>query len=184
MIRALPLVLLLSACALSPLPEPTAHSDAPAPDVGFNRSAIAFLDAIQPQSITENREYCGYMGIGPDGGFEATKPRRGRARSCPLPKYPVEFEITASYHTHAAFDHGTDSEVPSTQDITTDIEDQTFGYIATPGGRIWLVDWRDGTARQLCGIGCVTSDPAFVPGYAGFIKSRYSLPEIENREGW
>ena len=28
----------------------------------FHREAIVFLDALQPASIVENREYCGYFG--------------------------------------------------------------------------------------------------------------------------
>ena len=179
MIRALLLLLLLAACTAAAPPE-TAR--VPLPDAAFTREAVAFLNTLQEPSIRENREYCGYFGVGRAGEFRYTPPRRGDELSCRLPARPVGFRVTSSYHTHAAFDHYTDSEVPSSSDIITDMDDRTFGYIATPGGRIWLVDWRTAVARQVCGIGCVTSDPAFVPGDAGTIKERYSLNEIRNRE--
>ena len=35
----------------------------------------------------------------------------------------------------------------------TDVAEGVFGYVSTPGGRVWLVDWRDATARQVCGVG-------------------------------
>ena len=90
--------------------------------------------------------------------------------------------VVASYHTHGGYDAELDSEVPSTDDVKSDVADRTFGYIATPGGRVWLVDWRDRSARQLCGLDCVTADPDFVPGQAGWIPGRLTLADIRRRE--
>ncbi len=154
----------------------------PEPDRAFHEAAIAFLDGLQPRSIAENREYCGYFGLDASGGFRATRPRSGMSESCELAGFPETLDVVASYHTHSAFDTRIDSEVPSTDDVMTDVADRVFGYVSTPGGRVWLVDWRDRSTRQLCGIGCVTSDPDFVPGDAGPIAVRYTLRDLRRRE--
>ncbi|MEM0948263.1 MAG: DUF4329 domain-containing protein [Pseudomonadota bacterium] len=165
-------VLCLSACV----------ADVPEPDTAFNEAAIAFMNDLQPRSIAENREYCGFLGRDASGEFRATAPVRGDAESCEIVGFPETFEVIASYHTHGGYDFDIDSEVPSSDDITSDVADQTFGYIATPGGRIWLVDWRNRSASQLCEIDCVHSDPDFVPGYADPIPRTVTLRDIRRRE--
>ena len=138
---------------------------------------------MQPRSFAENREYCGFLGVDASASFRATPPVRGDAESCEIVGFPEDFVVVASYHTHGGYAAELDSEVPSTDDVQSDVADRTFGYVATPGGRVWLVDWRDRTARQLCGPGCVASDPDFVPGQAGWIPSTLTLAEIRRREG-
>ncbi len=157
-------------------------AEGPEPEPAFHEAAIAFLDKLQPRSIADNREYCGFMGLDTRGEFRATDPEPGVSESCEITIFPDEFEVIASYHTHSAYDFDLDSEVPSTDDVLSDAEDRTFGYISTPGGRIWLVDWRQRSARQLCGIGCVTPDPEFVPGVAGEIPQSVTLRDLRRRE--
>lgn len=62
--------------------------------------ALALFDTIQPWSIRENVEYCGYIGHDRSGQLTATKAARGDMASCEIPVEPEGFRIIASYHTH------------------------------------------------------------------------------------
>lgn len=137
------------------------------------------FNAIQPKSIAEQREYCGLIGMGRDGQFVATEPRRGKAASClpPSPRWQ-NIQVIASYHTHGAADLEYFTEIPSFDDMRTDIEDGTDGYIATPGGRLWYVDARARVARQLCGPGCIVGDPNHVDDPDMFVQQSYTLQEL------
>jgi hypothetical protein len=149
--------------------------------------ARAILMELQPRSFAENREYCGYIGILPDGTYMPTDVTRGRRDSCLSRGDESRFvEITASFHTHAAYEYEADSEVPSPDDILGDMQEGIDGYVATPGGRLWYIDGARGTATQICGLGCMGQDPDFVPGVAGPIAQRYTLDQIETRidAGW
>lgn len=166
------LLVLLGACG--PLQRET-------PSAEFIGAAVAFLDDLQPRSIGENREYCGYFGYDASGRFIASPPVRGGADYCDLDIDAQPFDVVASYHTHAAFDTVAENEVPSDADLLSDIGDGVFGFVATPGGRIWMLDPRARDARQICGIGCVSSDPEFVEGDAGPIARHYTLRELKQR---
>lgn len=139
--------------------------------------AAALFDRIQPRSIADNREYCGYIGLNRAGKLAATVPKRGRPDSCEPDEPASDFEILASYHTHGAFTEEADIEVPSLDDLIGDIEEGIDGYIATPGGRLWLNDARARRAVLLCGPGCVAKDrrfrecAAYPPGTAYTIRS-------------
>lgn len=142
------------------------------------------LIQLQPRSFAENLEYCGYVGRLPDGRLAITEVTRGEIWSCLSRGDESRFvEIVASFHTHAGFDRAADSEVPSSDDMYGDIVEQVDGYIATPGGRLWYIDWRAQVATQVCGLGCMGQDPAFIPGDAGPIAQRYTLRELLRREG-
>ncbi|MCT8159853.1 DUF4329 domain-containing protein [Pseudoruegeria sp. SHC-113] len=145
------------------------------------RFAKAFLNALQERSFARNREYCGYFGYTPEGRLAATQPRRGQADSC-LMRWSTQIEVFASYHTHGAFDPGHFNEFPSSTDIESDRAEGINGYVATPGGRLWFVDGARGTARQLCGLGCLKQDPGFVAGLDGVIPDRLSLRQIRRWE--
>ena len=172
-IVALMMVIGVAACQIDP-PEPLPP--------GYEAGAIAHLDAIQPLSIRQNCEYCGYFGLDAEGRFVATSPRRGRMDDCDLGPFPEGMTALSSYHTHAAFDFNVDSEVPSAVDLEADIADALNGFIATPGGRVWRTDWWDQTTSLVCGIGCVHSDPRFVPGVMGSIADAFSLRELRQRQ--
>ena len=139
--------------------------------------ARVVLDALQPRSIAEGREYCGYIYRRDAATLAATPPRRGGATSCDL--RGREARTLASYHTHGAAAPDYDNEVPSSTDLATDIAFGTDGYIATPAGRLWHVDHRARRAWLLC-TGCLVADPAATPGTVAPV---YTLAQLLAREG-
>jgi hypothetical protein len=72
--------------------------------------------------------------------------------------------------------------VPSPEDVYSDSDEGLNGYVATPGGRFWFVDGRNETVSLICGIGCLPSDPEFVPGLWGQIRSFYTIEDLEWRQ--
>ncbi len=153
-----------------------------------NSAEMAFvrglLDNLQRRSIAENREYCGFIGLNPDGEITATNPVRGEPARCDFVRPPANLRLIASYHTHAAFDPIYDNEVPSVQDLAGDIRDHLDGYISTPGGRIWYDNAREGTATLQCGLACVYYDPNFHPDYRAPVnRSGYTLEALKERHG-
>jgi hypothetical protein len=153
-----------------------------AQDPAEMRAAREVLMQLQPRSFAENREYCGYVGLLPDGTVSVTEVTRGRRDSCLSRADESRFvEIVASFHTHAGFDPEADSEVPSIEDIEGDMFEGVDGYVATPGGRLWYIDGQRGVATLICGLGCMGQDPNFVPGIAGPIANRYTLDDLDAR---
>jgi len=144
---------------------------------------VAFVtdlfNALQPRSINQGVEYCGLIGVDNQGRLVATPARRGTYSSC-LPPSDLGPGVVplASYHTHGAYDREFLTEVPSYDDMRTDIEDGTDGYIATPGGRLWYVDARAQEARLICGAMCLVSDVAFEENPAFPVRSRYTLQDL------
>lgn len=64
------------------------------------RSVFADLN---PTSIEQNVEFCGYIGFTADGELAYSQPTRGDEGSC-LSDDPTNLElITASYYTHGGF---------------------------------------------------------------------------------
>ncbi len=148
----------------------------------LNKLALETLNAIQGRSIRKNIEYCGLLGYDASGRLAATKPRRGWRHSCNPGTEPRGFKVLASYHTHGAFIADVDSEVPSVDDLEADIDEGIDGYIATPGGRVWLNRFDRQTATLLCGPGCIRADPKFRPCRAMAPRKRYTLNGLERRE--
>lgn len=151
-----------------------------------DRAEVAFarqiLSGVQAKSFASNREFCGTIGLTETGGLIASHPRRGQRDGC-RPRDPVgAFEVIASFHTHAGFDPDADSELPSVSDVQSDMDEGLDGYLATPGGRFWFIDGQSGTVRQICGTGCLPTDPDFEPGLWGRIRNRYTLGDLERRE--
>jgi hypothetical protein len=140
-----------------------------------------FLDTLQVRSIAERREHCGYFFIGSDGRLQASPPRPGTFAACDMPAPLAGQGIVASYHTHGAFGRQYDNEVPSVIDLTSDFDFGIDGYVSTPGGRVWLVDFQTRTTRQLCGLRCVTSDPGFVPQEEASIRQSYTVQTLQRR---
>lgn len=141
--------------------------------------AKTILNNLQQRSIDEGREYCGYIFETADGGIAATGASPGGESYCDLPA-PDDSTI-ASYHTHGGFSEDYDNEVPSVDDVQGDFAAGIDGYISTPGGRVWHVDYSDQIARQLCSERCVTSDPDNDPADAGFVPQSFTLPELRAR---
>lgn len=145
--------------------------------------AKEILAGIQVRSIIEDREYCGFIARDPEGRLMATKPRRGKYDACDLDTPPPFLQVLASYHTHASYDAGSINEIPSLQDLMSDIAARTDGYISTPGGRLWFSDHRAREVRLLCGPGCLPQDPVFRPGKADKVRHRYTEAELERLMG-
>lgn len=157
-------------------------TSAPAQDKAEVDLSRAVLATAQPASFTSNREYCGTIGADANGRLLVSQPRQGRRDSCQPRDHPNAVEVFASYHTHGSFDPDADSEVPSVSDVLGDMDEGLDGYVATPGGRLWFIDGQTGVVRQLCGTGCLPSDPDFVPGVFGQIATRYTLDQLDRRE--
>ncbi|AKS46236.1 protein of unknown function [Octadecabacter temperatus] len=157
-----------------------APSNAPSGPVVDN-FARGFLDSIQAQSIAERREYCGYIFIDGTGRLQGTPPRPGSFAGCDMPIPRAGQGIIASYHTHGAFGRAYDNEVPSVIDLASDFQFGIDGYVSTPGGRVWLVDFQTQSTQQLCGLRCVTSDPGFVPQGEAGIRQSYSIETLQRR---
>lgn len=179
--RVAPFVFAIVVAGCEPLPDPALISMAPRVQAQ-TQTEVAFVTAlfneVQPTSISEGREYCGLIGVDARGDFVATTARRGGASSC-LPPETAGPGVTvlASYHTHARYTPDYWTEVPSFDDMRTDIEDGTDGYIATPGGRLWYVDARAKVARQICGARCLVSDPTYPEGVSD-VQQTYTLDEL------
>ncbi len=87
----------------------------------------------------------------------------------------------ASFHTHGSHSSDYDSEVPSLTDIQSDISSQTDGYVSTPGGRFWHIDWRKQRAQMVCGEGCLPQDPNYTPCPADALAQQYTLADLNRR---
>jgi hypothetical protein len=175
------LAFVLSGCAENPNsivmpPRPAIQSQT---ELDFVRRTFNY---VQPRSIQEDREYCGYIMISPSGRYLASAPTQGRIGSCTT-KFPDadNFTVLASYHTHGAWSDRYDGEIPSFQDMATDLRERVNGYIATPGGRLWYVDAAQKTAWQVCGRNCLVADPAYKPDQYYPIRPSYTLRALSNR---
>ncbi len=131
---------------------------------------------INPQSISENTEYCGYIGYTADGTLAASKPTRGELDSCMGEDDGLD--VVASYHTHGAWSPDYASEVPSGEDMEGDADEGIDGWLATPGGRLWYIDTNDMIASQICGAGCLPSDPKYSASGDGIIQISYSYDDL------
>lgn len=188
------LIAALSACSAPLVPQsggvkrttPQITAPLPAPEPSqaqVDAFAKAFLDSIQAESIAERREFCGYLFRDRDGALRATPPRRGSFASCNMPAPPRGSGVFASYHTHGAYGERYDNEVPSVTDLQSDFQLGLNGYVSTPGGRIWRVNLDTRDTVQVCGLGCVTSDPGFVPRNESSVRPRYSILQLALRSG-
>ena len=150
----------------------------------LTRFAKTTLASLQDGSFSNNREYCGMIGRTSAGELISTPARRGRTSGC-NPRGFTDKSITpiASFHTHGAFHEMADAEVPSVSDLDADHYEGVLGFVSTPGGRLWMTDYRSKTVRQICGIGCLPKDPAFEVGMAGEIPKMLTRRELAQREG-
>ncbi len=145
--------------------------------------AKSVLGQIQPRSIAENVEYCGVIGLNHAGVLVASIPTRGEVGSC-LADEPSNIVVeTASYHTHGGYSADYINELPSIEDIEGDEADGVVGYIATPAGRLWYNDPDAEEIFQICGSGCLPSDPLFIRGSDGAIFNSYTYDELYEKLG-
>ncbi len=141
----------------------------------------ALFRSMNQQSITHNREVCGYIVRTPSGDLDISKVSWGGPAACAT--IPVEpgYTILSSWHTHAAWAPGYDGEVPSTIDVEGDMQMGVNGWVATPGGRLWFIDGQSGFMYQVCGRNCLPSDPGFYPQEHGPVEKQYTLAELRRR---
>ena len=175
----IPTVMAVLAAAMVPMSASLIHAQ----DASELAVARGVLLQLQPRSFAENLEYCGYVGRLPDGRLAATEVSRGDAWGCTSRADERRFvQIVASFHTHAGFDRAALSEVPSSTDMQGDMQERVNGYVATPGGRLWYIDYQRAVTTQVCGLGCMGQDPGFVPGMSGPIAQSYTLQQLMARE--
>lgn len=165
----MPLLVLAAALATGP---------GDAQDAALVRFAHETLAALQAQSFSDGREYCGTIGIAGDGQLVASRARRGRRDGCRPTALRGDARPLASYHTHAGFDPAADSELPSAQDLTSDFAEGIDGFVATPGGRLWFNDSAAGETRLICGTGCLPADPSFFNRDWDPVLARYDLDAL------
>lgn len=136
------------------------------------------LSSLNLKSIAQNREFCGYIGFDTAGKLRASNATPGDEASC-LPDEPTKIDlITSSYHTHGAFSTEYFNEIPSGDDMESDEAEGIDGWVATPGGRLWYIDTEDMVTWQVCGIGCLPSDPEFIKGDMGPIDQSYHYDDL------
>lgn len=161
----------------------TAETAALANDRKLQAVAKQVLTGLQAPSFRTGREYCGLIGIDPQGRLVATNALKGGVDGCTPRDFPDDrIEPIAAYHTHAAYDPDADSEVPSYDDLAADMDEGLVGFVATPGGRFWVTIPEQSRVVQLCGLRCLPQDRDFVQGDWGNIAKSYTLRQLRQRE--
>lgn len=145
-----------------------------ADDAAVRSAARTILTSLQEVSVRNNREYCGVILRRADGSLVSSNAFGGSATRCQVREIPVEGEVVASYHTHGAYLPDYDNEVPSVLDLQVEMEWGIDGYVATPGGRFWHVDGRNGVVNLICGPGCLPRDARYADQVREFGKIRQS----------
>lgn len=140
------------------------------------------LDELQTRSFEGDLELCGIIYETSNGELGVSRPRSGDRASCDLQYFDEPGMVpVASFHTHGKHSEQYDGEVPSTVDIQSDVASGLDGYVATPGGRLWYIDHREGVATLACGPGCLTQDPDYVPCPGDPIESSYTIEDLGRR---
>lgn len=140
------------------------------------------LEDIQSRSIAKNQEYCGVIFEDEDGNLKTSTIYEGDRAACVLDwGVPLGNHVVASFHSHAAHDEDFDSEVPSVEDLASDFDARIDGFVSTPGGRIWHVQWREEEAVQMCGEGCLEQDPNYLRAGSERVPRRFSLEDLQAR---
>ena len=154
-----------------------AHDALPdAPISEIDDYARHFVDAIQPISFEESREYCGFFIETSEGNVRGTRPIAGTADSCSSGFIPIN--AIAAYHTHGGYLPQYFNEVPSINDAVSAIDAGLDEYVGTPGGRFWRIDGQTGVSRTLCGVGCLNQDPIFQPDPRLPIGAGYTIDQL------
>ncbi|MCP4721003.1 MAG: DUF4329 domain-containing protein, partial [Desulfobacteraceae bacterium] len=87
---------------------------------------------INPTSISQGREYGGYIKQNHDGTYSYEAPVPGTKDGLAMPSKPSN--ACGDYHTHGANDPGYDNENFSSQDKKDNKASGLPGYLGTPGG--------------------------------------------------
>lgn len=140
------------------------------------------LGAMQARSFAQRLELCAIIFEDSEGKLQSSEVRAGDEATCDLRYFDKPgMAPLASIHTHGSFDEDYDSEVPSLIDLESDITDQMDGYVATPGGRLWQVDWERERAVLVCGAGCLAQDPTYRACPDDTVAASYTGAELAAR---
>ena len=170
----------LAVCLFAPA---TVSADSADPISKAELAGIKLVLAdVQRRSIEQNREVCGLFGRNADGKLVSTSGRLGGRDGCRPGYDPRGVDVFATWHTHGAFELDYDSEVPSPADVEAEIKERSIGFVATPGGRLWMIDGERGVANLVCGRSCLPADQNFEAGVFGPIAKRYTLEQLYARE--
>ena len=66
-------------------------------------------------------------------------------------------------------------------DLENDFAERIYGYIATPGGRVWFNDWEFEESTMLYGQGSVAIAPNFRECFAFLPDDYYTLSKLQRR---
>ena len=144
--------------------------------------ARTVLEDIQSRSIAKNQEYCGVIFEDEMGNLQTSTIYAGGRAACVLDwGVPLGNHVVASFHSHAAHDDRFDSEVPSVEDLANDIDARIDGFVSTPGGRIWHIEWREEAATQLCGEACLEQDPNYANSDKERLPGTLTLEDLQAR---
>lgn len=140
------------------------------------------LQSLQRRSFAEGREFCGVIVEDAGGRLSTMDVAEGDIANCQY-KYEGRAGISpvASFHTHGGASIQYDDEAPSLQDLQSDISSRMDGYLATPGGRFWRIDWQSRTANLICGEGCLAQDPKYSACPAHEPASQYDIKRLQKR---
>lgn len=157
-------------------------TDGPVADADLIDYAQTVLTSLQSQSFEQGREYCGVIYRDSDRRLQHTDPIKGESSTCTF-EYTDDWTDMprASFHTHGKFDPNYDSEIPSLDDLDGDISDKVLGFVSTPGGRFWMIDWNTEMAEMICGEGCLPQDPNYRSCPGDPEGDIYSLAELRSR---
>lgn len=153
------------------------------PQSDVRQFARAKLSELQQQSFDSDVELCGIIAENSEGELISRTLTEGEQDSCDIAYFDVRTLLPrATFHTHAGYSAQFDSEVPSVIDMQGDMSSRLNGYIATPGGRFWEIDWQRGVAKQICGEGCLPQDSNYRQCNAPPPESEYTLERLQARE--
>lgn len=146
--------------------------------------ARKMLTELQPLSFKKNREYCGWIAKDKAGRLRVSKIFRGtRARCTSSIDGLGDDTLVASFHTHAGYSKKYDGEIPSVIDFESEKHFGTFGYVATPGGRFWVIDGKKGIVKLVCGPGCLPVDPKFQEKPNDRLRKQFNEEQLYSRVG-
>ena len=141
--------------------------------------AKAELNKLQTRSFEEGAEFCAMVFENYSGELDISRTLKGSNHSC-ASLYVIEPGMLplAGLHTHGEFDTAYVGETPSAQDVMVSASERVDGYVSTPGGRFWKIDWRSETAELICGERCLEQDPDFDRCEAFTPAESYTLKDL------
>ena len=142
------------------------------------------LSELQAPSFEKNREFCGWVGRNASGTLVVGKTYRGRRANCSWRfEHDDKVTLVATYHTHGSYLYRYDNEIPSIVDFVNHVRLKARGYVATPGGRLWVVDGVRREVLLICGPGCLPVDPGHKEKPNPRLRKRFTEKQLFDRAG-